>query len=321
MTAAGIYVEKDDSWNDHGWTSIPNAVIRHPHLSPDAKWAFSWFASHTETYRIKADDLAEGGNKGRNHARNCIRELEEHGWLTRHKIRNEETGRYDVIKYKLHPAPVAEDQRTFKPSTAKPRKFPTSGGKEPATDQAGAGDGEPDNRSSAPATDGAGAGQRGAGQSVTDQSGALYKEEKTTREDQEDSSSEAAPPREDVEQLCHRLRERMIENGCKPPTITDAWRTAARLLLDKDGRDLDKALNLIDWATRDEFWMANVQSMGKFRQQYDTLRLRAIQDYRRKTGATRRSQTAVAMESVDDAFAQYRAELAAADVQAFGVGV
>lgn len=129
------------------------------------------------------------------------------------------------------------------------------------------------------------------------------------------TSSTAPPPRDDVERLCHRLRERMIGNGCKPPTITDSWRTSARLLLDKDGRDLDKALNLLDWATADEFWMANVQSMGKFRAQYDRLRLLAIRDHEQKkrtaAGPQRRSQTAVAVESTRNAFEQYRAELAA----------
>ena len=83
------------------------------------------------------------------------------------------------------------------------------------------------------------------------------------------------PPRDDVEALCNRLVDRIIDNGSKPPTITDAWRRDARLLLDKDGRELDKALRLIDWCQDDSFWRANIQSMSTFRRQYDTLRLKA----------------------------------------------
>lgn len=90
------------------------------------------------------------------------------------------------------------------------------------------------------------------------------------------SSTTAPPPREDVEQLCRELRDRMIQNGCKPPTITKAWQDAARLLLDRDGRELDKAMQVLDWTMKDEFWMANVQSMGTFRKQYDKLRLKAV---------------------------------------------
>ena len=275
-----ITVRKGDDWRQHGWTSIPNAVIRSETLTPDAKWAFSWLASHTENFKFKADDLAAAGPKGRNHARESLRELEEHGWLTRHKVHDPETKRIDGMEYHLHAIPVPVEDRTFKPSTAKHRAFPAK-----------------QNPSSEPAPDGPGAGEPGAGEPGPGQSVVPYKDEKTSREDQEVPTSPAPPPREDVELLCQRLRDRMIGNGCKPPTITDTWRTAARLLLDKDGRELDKALNLIDWATDDEFWAANIQSMPKFRAQYDTLRLRAIADH----NAKRRAATPTVRPSTTDA--------------------
>jgi DNA-binding transcriptional ArsR family regulator len=98
-------------------------------------------------------------------------------------------------------------------------------------------------------------------------------------------STSAEPPREDVEALCTRLRERMIGNGFKPPAITADWRNQARLLLDRDERDLTQALRLLDWATADEFWHPNIKSMGKFRAQYDTLLARARQDQQRRRAA------------------------------------
>lgn len=83
--------------------------------------------------------------------------------------------------------------------------------------------------------------------------------------------------RPDVEALCARLHQRITEGGSRA-TITTAWRKAARLLLDRDRRDLDEALRLVDWCQADAFWSANVLSLPTFRKQYDRLRLRAQAD-------------------------------------------
>lgn len=88
--------------------------------------------------------------------------------------------------------------------------------------------------------------------------------------------------RPDVDQLCQHLAERIVANGCKPPKITKAWKDSARLLLDKDGRDFDKTLRLIDWCQDSEFWRANVMSMSKFRERYDQLRLQALAEWERE---------------------------------------
>jgi hypothetical protein len=93
--------------------------------------------------------------------------------------------------------------------------------------------------------------------------------------------------RDDVEALCNRLADGMVANGCLRPTITKQWRDAARLLLDKDGRDLPKALGLIDWALNDEFWAPNIRSMPKFRKQYDVLRQRANAEWEARKSGTR----------------------------------
>lgn len=82
------------------------------------------------------------------------------------------------------------------------------------------------------------------------------------------------PRRADVDQLCERLLGRLQARGVRAK-ITKAWRTEARLLLDRDGRDLDQALWLIDWATDHDFWSANIHSIPKFRKQYDRLRMQA----------------------------------------------
>jgi hypothetical protein len=103
--------------------------------------------------------------------------------------------------------------------------------------------------------------------------------------DGDNTSSQELEGRDDVEQLCQRLVDRMVANGCKRPTVTKRWRTEARLLLDKDGRDFQKALGLIDWCQQDSFWKSNIHSIPKFREKYDTLRQQAREEWKRRNGS------------------------------------
>ncbi|WP_445396488.1 hypothetical protein ACSMX9_22720 [Streptomyces sp. LE64] len=93
------------------------------------------------------------------------------------------------------------------------------------------------------------------------------------------------PQRDDVERVCAHLADRIEQNGSKRPTITKTWRTAARLLLDRDGRTEDQVHAAIDWCQDSDFWRANILSMVKLRKQYDTLRLQAVRDRRPAVGA------------------------------------
>ena len=109
--------------------------------------------------------------------------------------------------------------------------------------------------------------------------------EKNSSSEIADAISDVVPPpvREDVEELCTRLRDRIADNGFKPtPRITEVWRRDARLIIDADKRDLDQALRLVDWAQSSSFWAPNVRSMAKFRQQYDTLLAQARQEQQRR---------------------------------------
>lgn len=81
--------------------------------------------------------------------------------------------------------------------------------------------------------------------------------------------------RPDVEGLLDHLDQRLAANGARLPSRTKTNRNAARLLLDVDGRPLDEAHQLINWATHDEFWRTNILSMSKFRAKYDQLRMKA----------------------------------------------
>lgn len=87
--------------------------------------------------------------------------------------------------------------------------------------------------------------------------------------------ADAPPPRPEVVALCDLLADLIEANGSKRPTVTAKWHDAARLMLDRDGRDHKQAARLIRWTQSSDFWRSNVLSMGKFREKYDTIRLQS----------------------------------------------
>jgi hypothetical protein len=116
--------------------------------------------------------------------------------------------------------------------------------------------------------------------------------------------------RDDVERLCGHLADRIEANGSKRPAITDQWRDAARLLIDRDGRTEAQIHTAIDWCQTDDFWRANVLSMPKLRDKYDQLRLQA----RRSNGtAPKPSTTDQRVQAALDLAAEVRAERLAAE--------
>ncbi|MGA4989939.1 hypothetical protein [Nonomuraea bangladeshensis] len=97
------------------------------------------------------------------------------------------------------------------------------------------------------------------------------------KKNKEQTSSSSGILREDVEQLCSRLLAWLVKKDYRqrPTSVTDAWRTEARLLLDKDGVDLQEALAVLDWSQRDGFWRKNIHGMPKFRAQYGQLEFKS----------------------------------------------
>lgn len=89
-----------------------------------------------------------------------------------------------------------------------------------------------------------------------------------------DEGTDVPSRRDDVERLCQHLLARVRANGAKRARVTEAWRTSARLMLDRDGYTEQQVTWLIDKATGDEFWRANILSMPKLRDKADQLRLK-----------------------------------------------
>lgn len=105
-----------------------------------------------------------------------------------------------------------------------------------------------------------------------------------------DTDTEGESARADVLSLCEQLADRIEKNGSKRPTIGKTWIRSARLLLDADERDHAEASRLIDWCQDHSFWQANVLSMSKFREKYDTMRLQSQQASRFAPRITNRGQ-------------------------------
>jgi hypothetical protein len=98
--------------------------------------------------------------------------------------------------------------------------------------------------------------------------------------------------RNDVERLCDHLADRIAANGSRRPPVTKRWRDAARLMLDLDGYSEEQVTAAIDWCQKNEFWRANILSMPKLREKYQTLRLQASQNGHRKPVADTQSWVA-----------------------------
>jgi hypothetical protein len=94
----------------------------------------------------------------------------------------------------------------------------------------------------------------------------------------------------DVVAVCEHLQDAIVANGCKKPTITNRWRDEARKLMDLDGYTEQQVHNMIDWATKDSFWSANILSMPTLRARYDQLVLRVNQQRKPTSRPTRGPQ-------------------------------
>src|SRR5438477_6704332 len=84
-------------------------------------------------------------------------------------------------------------------------------------------------------------------------------------------------PSREASRLASLLKAEILRNKCDYK-ITQAqersWAVAADRMLRLDGRTPEVAADLIQWAQRDEFWMANVLSMDTFREKFDQLALK-----------------------------------------------
>ena len=90
--------------------------------------------------------------------------------------------------------------------------------------------------------------------------------------------------RDDVEAVCQHMAASVQARTGRAPRVTQQWRTQARLMIDRDGRSVEEVTRIIDWVDGNDFWRANVLSLPKLRQKFDTLRLQAQRPQGRPQG-------------------------------------
>lgn len=70
------------------WVSISNAAIDDERLSFRARGVLAWLLSKPNGWSINSNSIAASGSEGRDAIRTALGELENHGYLVREKIRN-----------------------------------------------------------------------------------------------------------------------------------------------------------------------------------------------------------------------------------------
>lgn len=196
--------------------------------------------------------LAAETSLGRSTVARVLNDLEADGWVVRTRPETTDAiGRYERTRYQLQAPPSVV-------AAPVPERDQSQNGTTPSATASGpsAGTGHPS----------ATAGHRVRSSSDLDQ---IKDQSRPT------ADAVALPDRLDVENVCRYLADRIEANGSKRPTITKAWRDAARRLIDRDGRTVEQITRAIDWCQDDPFWKANVLSLPKLREKYDQLRLQA----------------------------------------------
>ncbi len=298
-------VEIHRSRQADNYTIIPNYIIRDVRLSRFARHVLIEILSNTADWHATADDMWAQGvqqcpgvpGEGRDAYRRAFRQMQAAGYLVRTKVQGQ-GGKwttylhfYDVPQ--VSPGGTGDGQPVAGPTCEDDvsaghagdwHSAPgaTSGDDIPA---GGAGDWH---SAEAPPDSGDPPGDPGAeNQRSAPEDQASSKRTKTSRtpngvREGECEGEEPARPRrdlnedrDDVMRLCVHLADRIEASGEPRPAIVQKWLSAARLMLDTDGRREDQVHKAIDWAFDDGFWCSNVLSMPKLRKQYGQMRIQA----------------------------------------------
>ncbi len=75
---------------------------------------------------------------------------------------------------------------------------------------------------------------------------------------------------------------RKTMDGFKSQNL-ETWAKDVRLMIERDGRNIDEMANVWQWARNDQFWQSNILSISKFRKQYDTLKAKSMKPAKKTT--------------------------------------
>jgi hypothetical protein len=80
--------------------------------------------------------------------------------------------------------------------------------------------------------------------------------------------------------LAEKLKGLILTNnpGAKVPDVLNGWANEVRLMVDGDNRAETEIAQVIEWSQKSDFWKANILSVKKLREKYDTLLLQMKRD-------------------------------------------
>lgn len=222
---------------EDSYTQIPNSWMRDTRLSRKARGLLAELMTHREGWEVTIDGLSDAGPEGKDAIRSGIKELEDHGYLTRRRARSD-GGTFGGIDYELSD-PFADNPTEPTPTPPTPKQ-PTTGN-------------PPLRRPSLKKT--------------------TSKEDVAPPASEQPAPPVEFAP--EVRDLCDKLANWVHKNTGKKPTVTQQWRLACRRMIELDGIEPKLIAGAIDWCQQDDFWAANIMSMTKLREKYPTLLLQA----------------------------------------------
>lgn len=315
MTGAGLRKRRT-----HLFVQVPSNTIRDKSISFRSRGILAYLLDMPDGWDVKSEFLATQGTEGREAVRTAVNELAAAGYyrLERRQLKDGtfcmgtsisetpvESWIADFAEFGKRGVPCIEQPNGSFKVRHKDGTLTDDGFEDAAVDVTPGG---PDDDGPGSSTgDGfSGFGSPGFGSPDSGFSGSLRdnytgdgKEQPSSSEPLRDSDAESVKQpepkaekgdhlsagREDVDRVCAHLIERLVANECKAPTVAGAgWRKAARLMMDADGRTEQQVHNMIEWATNDSFWRANILSMPTLREKYDQMRLRALEEATGKKG-------------------------------------
>ena len=106
----------------------------------------------------------------------------------------------------------------------------------------------------------------------------------TKKQDNKTSSSKRKARVYDPSSIYYILAERLFKQICQNQEIKtpdlNRWADDIRKMIEIDKRTEDQVRGMIDWATANDFWSANILSARKLREKYDVLKGQANREYK-----------------------------------------
>ena len=100
-----------------GYTALPNDIVNDRTMSAKAKGVLLYLASKPDTWNFFMDDISKHFTDGLTAIKSAVKEIEKAGYLTRIKVKDEETGHFKGYNWILD---YRENRRSENPPVGEP---------------------------------------------------------------------------------------------------------------------------------------------------------------------------------------------------------